>query len=57
MRLIAAADDLVACCNGSTDDALDVLRVYKEVVGQSDGCRTARLHRAERAQDARIVPG
>ncbi len=27
--VFAAADDLVACCNGSLERALDALRVYK----------------------------
>jgi hypothetical protein len=31
--LIAAADDFVACCAGSTDDAFDVLELYRKVVG------------------------
>ncbi len=31
--VFAAADDLVACCNGSLEHALDALRVYKAVSG------------------------
>ena len=53
--LIAAADDFVACCEGSTDDAFDVLEVYTKLTGNQAGS-TARVHRAEHAQDARIVP-
>ena len=32
--VFAAADDLVACCNGSLERALDALRVYKAVSGK-----------------------
>ena len=32
--VFAAADDLVVCCNGSLDRALDALRVYKAVSGK-----------------------
>ena len=32
--VFAAADDLVACCNGSLVRALDALRVYKAVSGK-----------------------
>ena len=53
--LIAAADDFVACCEGSTDDAFDVLEVYTRLSGNRAGS-TARMHRVERAQDARAVP-
>ena len=53
--LRAAADDFVACCEGSTDDAFDVLEVYARLSGDQPGS-TACVHRAERAQDARIVP-
>ena len=53
--LIAAADDFVACCEGSTDDAFDVLEIYTRLSGNQAGS-TARVHRAERPQDARIVP-
>ena len=31
---LAAADDLVACCNGSLERALNALRVYKAVTGK-----------------------
>ena len=55
--LIAAADDFVACCEGSTDDAFDVLGVYTKLSGkQAVSTSATRLHRAERAQDARYVP-
>ena len=32
--VLAAADDLVACCDGSVEIALDALRVYKAVSGK-----------------------
>ena len=32
--VFAAADDLVACCNGSLDRALDALKVYKAASGK-----------------------
>ncbi len=32
--VLAAADDLVACCNGSVEVALDALRVYRAVTGK-----------------------
>ncbi len=32
--VFAAADDLVACCNGRLERALDALRVYKAVSGK-----------------------
>ncbi|MFQ5799639.1 MAG: hypothetical protein ACE5H0_13240 [Bacteroidota bacterium] len=53
--LIAAADDLVACCDGSTDDAFDVLEAYTRAAGNQAGPATCG-HRTERAQGARVVP-
>jgi len=53
---IAAADNFVACCGGSTDDAFGVLEAYTELLGdqtRSSAC----AHGSERTQDARIVPG
>jgi hypothetical protein len=41
--LIAAADEFVACCNGSTKDAFDVLEAYTRLSG-SQGASTDRLH-------------
>ena len=35
--LIAAADDFVACCGGSKDDACDVLGAYAQVPGTQTG--------------------
>ena len=35
--LIAAADDFVACCEGSTDDAFDVLEAYTQLTGNQTG--------------------
>lgn len=32
--VFAAADDLVACCNGSLERAFDALKVYKAVSGR-----------------------
>ena len=41
--LIAAADEFVACCDGSTKDAFDVLQAYTKLSG-NQGASTARLH-------------
>ncbi len=35
--LIAAADDFVACCEGSTDNAFDVLEGYTQLTGNQAG--------------------
>ena len=35
--VFAAADDLVACCNGSLERALDALKVYKAASGKQMG--------------------
>ena len=53
--LIAAAHDFVACCEGSTDDAFDVLEAYTELSGSQAGS-TACARVAERAQEARVFP-
>jgi hypothetical protein len=45
--LIAAADEFVACCNGSTEHALDVLEAYTRLSGNQAESR-ASVHRAER---------
>jgi hypothetical protein len=39
--LINAADDFVACCEGSTDDAFDVLEVYTRLSGNQAGSRAS----------------
>ena len=41
--LIAAADDFVACCDGSTEDAFAMLKVYTRLSG-NQGASKSRLH-------------
>jgi hypothetical protein len=54
--LIAAADEFVARCDGSTEDAVHVLEAYALLSGDK-AASTAHLNRVESgAQEARIAP-